>query len=100
MKVVAKSKVRSDKIDEFKDKAEELIEKTRNEEGNISYELCQEVENPNILTFIEEWESQEALKMHMQTEHFKNIFPELKKLLVEEMEEPEIDVYKLENLST
>ena len=95
IKVVAKFIVQQNKIEEFKDRVEELIEKTRQEEGNVFYELYQDVENAQVLTFIEEWESPEALKAHMKTDHFQEIVPELEKLLIKEMEEVEINIYKL-----
>lgn len=95
IKVVAKFIVQEDRIEEFKDWTDELIEKTRQEVGNVFYQLYQDVNNPQVLTFIEEWDSQDALGAHMETEHFKKIVPELEKLLIEEMEEVEINIYKL-----
>ena len=95
IKVVAKFIVQEDKIQVFKDRVEDLIEKTRQEEGNISYELYQDVNNPQVLTFIEEWQSQEALKEHMRTAHFQETVPVLEDLLIEEMDEVEINIYKL-----
>ncbi|MBF8435524.1 antibiotic biosynthesis monooxygenase [Halanaerobiaceae bacterium Z-7014] len=95
IKVVAKFIVQEDKIQVFKDRVVDLIEKTRQEEGNIFYELYQDANNPQILTFIEEWESQEALKEHMGTDHFQETVPELEDLLIEEMDEVEINIYKL-----
>ena len=92
---MAKSIVQEDKIQVFKDRVEDLIEKTRQEEGNIFYELYQDVNNPQVLTFIEEWQSQEALKEHMRTAHFQETVPVLEDLLIEEMDEVEINIYKL-----
>lgn len=94
IKVVAKSIVRQDKIDEFKKVVDELIEGTRQEDGVIFYELYQDLENPQVLTFIEEWESKEALEAHMQTDHFQKIVPQLNSLLIEGMDESEVNIYK------
>ena len=91
LKVVAKSVVKEDKIDEYKNTVEELIEKTRNEEKNISYELYQDLDNPNVLTFIEEWEDKAGLDKHMKSDHFKKIVPKLNKL----REKGEVNIYKL-----
>lgn len=95
IKVVAKFIVQEDKIQEFQGMVGDLITKTRQEEGNISYELYQDVDNPQVLTFIEEWEGKEELGAHMKTDHFQKTVPELEKLLIEEMEEVEINLYQL-----
>ena len=91
LKVVAKSVVKEDKIDEYKNNVEELIEKTRNEEKNISYELYQDLDNPNVLTFIEEWEDKAGLDKHMESDHFKKIVPKLDEL----REKGKVNIYKL-----
>ena len=57
--------------------AKELIEKSRAEEGNISYGLYEDVENLNVLTFIEEWKDMDAISFHNSTEYFKRIVPML-----------------------
>ncbi len=49
--------------------AEDLIEKSRNEKGNIDYNLFLNIED-NSLLFVEKWESTEILNSHLQTEHF------------------------------
>ena len=48
-----------------------LTTATRTEPGCIKYELHQDLSDETHLTFIEEWENEEALKLHFQTEHFK-----------------------------
>jgi len=94
IKVVAKNIVQQDKIGEFKEKVNELIEKTRQEDGVIFYELYQDLKDPQVLTFIEGWESKGALDAHMQTEHFQRIVPQLSNLLIEGMEESEVNIYR------
>ena len=92
IKVVAKFEVKPDKIEEFKKITEEMIEKTRQEAGNNSYALYQGTNNPQILTFIEEWEDHEALNKHMEKDYLKNNLPELEKIATTE---PEVSTYKL-----
>ena len=75
IKVVAKNYIKTDKINEVTELAKELIEKTRKEKGCIKYELFQDIHNKGLMTFIEEWESKEALKEHMKSEHFNRIVP-------------------------
>ena len=55
IKIVAKNILKEGKKVEFIKTAEELIQKSRAEEGNISYSLFEDVNNENIVAFIEEW---------------------------------------------
>lgn len=49
----------------------DLIENTLEEEGNIDYQLLESI-NDNTLTFVEKWESPDALKKHMASSHFND----------------------------
>lgn len=88
--VVAKSVIKEGKAEEYKKLTARLIEETRKEAGCISYDLCQDMSNPNILTFLERWESKEDLDAHMNTVHFKEIVPMLKDF----RESSELNIYK------
>jgi len=90
IKVVAKSIVKKEKIEKYKKMVDELIEKTRKEDKNIKYELYQDVDNPQVITFIEEWEDHKSLEEHMNSKHFEKIVPQLNKL----RETSEVNVYK------
>ena len=80
--IVAKQTVKQDKIDSFLSVAKKLVEETlRSDAGCIRYGLFQDSENPGILTFIEEWENQEALDKHMASGHFTELFPQLGEFL-------------------
>ena len=70
IKVVAKGYFLEGKAEEAIKLYEELVEKTRKEEGCISYSLFRDIEDDSILTMIEEWESKDALDKHFKTEHF------------------------------
>lgn len=48
---------------------EELVKKTRAEDGCISYNLYTSTEDENELMFFEEWESREHLKVHAKSAH-------------------------------
>jgi quinol monooxygenase YgiN len=71
IKITAKANVKKENRDIFLKVASILTEASRDEEGNISYGLFQDTENPSTLTFIEEWKSLEAIKIHEESEHFK-----------------------------
>lgn len=88
--IVAKNVVKKDSIDEFKKLAAELVEGSRKEEGCISYALYEDINNPNILTFIENWADQKAIDIHNATKHFTTIVPKLSGLV----EEMQINLYK------
>lgn len=43
---------------------------SRAEEGCIDYRFSIDIEDPNLVRIIEQWESQAALDAHFQTAHF------------------------------
>lgn len=78
IKVVAKNFVKPDSIEAYKAIAKKLVEATNeNDAGCISYELYQDINDPHILTVIEEWESNEALQNHMLAKHFNELIPQM-----------------------
>lgn len=82
--VVAKNTINTEKYDEIMGLCKELVVETRKEDGCIKYEMHQDANDKAILTMIEEWESQEALDKHMQSEHFTRIVPLLGPLMAAE----------------
>nr|WP_312576812.1 putative quinol monooxygenase [Sedimentibacter sp.] len=80
LKIVAKGFFLDGKIDDAIKLYGELVEKSRNEVGCVAYNLFQDKNDETILTIIEEWESEEALRLHQNTEHFKRIVSLLNKL--------------------
>jgi len=91
IKAVAKHFVKEDKIDEFIELAKKLVEATVKEEGNIKYELFQDLKDTKIITMIEEWENKDVLNKHMNSESFLEIVP----ILSSFMEKPaEMNLYK------
>lgn len=78
IKVVARNIVKKEKVEEFIALAEKLVELTnQKDEGCIHYRLYQDLSDPQILTFIEEWENMDALNKHMAADHFKDMVPKL-----------------------
>lgn len=90
IKIVAKNILKEGRKTEFVKTAQELIEKSRAEEGNISYSLFEDINDENIVAFIEEWKDLKAIEFHNNTEHFKRIVP----MLGELREKSEINLYK------
>lgn len=73
IKVVAKNRVKVEKIEEFIAVAKQLVKDTReNDAGCVRYELLQDIQDKQIFTFQEEWENKDALNRHMVAKHFKD----------------------------
>ncbi|MGD6815950.1 putative quinol monooxygenase [Metabacillus sp. 84] len=67
--------------EEFLDKVMHVVEQSSNEEGNISYRLYEEVNNPNHFVMLEQWKDQQSIDFHNQSEHFQTFFAAAKKVL-------------------
>lgn len=68
-----------------------LVEASLKDEGCIDYGLYQELENSEILTFFEEWKDKSSLDEHLNSDHFREIFPLLSECVEKETE---INVYR------
>lgn len=88
--VVATFKIKPEAMAQAREELLKLIEPTRTQDaGCIRYELHQSTSDPSAFAFIEEWESQELLNAHLQTEHLQAF---LKK--AEEMfSESQVNIY-------
>ncbi len=92
IKIIAKNIVKEDQISEFRSLAKPLVQESQKEEGCISYDLYEEVSNPCVLTFIEEWKNEQSIELHRASNHFKTICPQFEHLL----EQPaEVNLYKV-----
>lgn len=70
--VRAAATVRPEHIDDFIASAQKLVEATRKEAGNISYDFGTLAEEgaEGQFAFIERWETPEALDEHLASDHF------------------------------
>jgi len=48
-----------------------VVDATRKEPGNVSYDLHQDSQNPLKYTILEVWKSQEVIDEHNDSRHFK-----------------------------
>jgi quinol monooxygenase YgiN len=85
LKVVAIVETSSEKATELKNVCLRLIEPTRKESGCLSYELYEDTTNPGRFTFIEEWESQEHLDVHLKTPHLVSAGEAFGKIVTKDM---------------
>lgn len=77
IKIIARSIIKENHLSDALHLYQFLVKETVKEQGCISYELFQELDNPNNLTLIEEWEDEDALQRHTQTPHFVDLVGKL-----------------------
>ena len=80
IKIVARSTVRPECIEQYQVLARELAEKSQAEPGNLSYTLNQSISDPRVHCMLECWRDQEAIDFHNATEHFTRIVPLLRSM--------------------
>ena len=81
IRVVAHLRARPDKVEETRQALTGLVEPTRAEPGCIVYELLQNNDDPTDFTFVEEWSGDQALDLHLQTDHIKDVVAKAEELL-------------------
>ena len=69
--ISAQAFIQPEKLDAFLASANEVIEKSCAETGNISYTLYQDPQDNTKFLFFEEWKNQDAVDVHFATDHFK-----------------------------
>ena len=69
--VVATLTARPDKRAELIEAAKLCIAETRNEAGNIAYDMHESVTDPDRLVFVEQWQDVGALEPHRKSEHMR-----------------------------
>ncbi len=81
LRVVARIIARPETIDNVRSLLIGLIGPTRREPGCITYELLQNTSDPTDFTFVEEWESDDALRAHLASDHIKQVTSNLADLM-------------------
>ncbi len=69
--IVARCSVKPDKTDDFMKMVLDLVDASRSEAGNVSYDLYADLADPAKFTFIEVWKDKAAIDSHNQTPHFR-----------------------------
>jgi len=71
LKIIASLTIKNEKdTSEIVKALHNVVDGTRKEEGNISYELHKDIADPNTYVFIEVWKSQAAIDSHNNSAHF------------------------------
>ncbi len=81
--VIVKLVVKAECREEFDKSMQELVEKTNTEKGCLQYVVTGNNEDKNTLMLLEVWESEAHFHAHIETEHFKTLFPKVSGLCVE-----------------
>ena len=85
--------VKPEKREEFIKLAAEATKQTRNEPGNLSYNVYEETTYPNSFIFFEEWKSRGSLDKHLATPYAKSIVDQFSELVEGE---PSLRIYYIE----
>lgn len=83
--IVARAKVLAGKEQEFIKVAGPLIEGTRAEEGNLSYNLYQNPSDPASFLFYEEYKDDTAMEIHATSAHFQAFGKAIEEMLASEL---------------
>jgi quinol monooxygenase YgiN len=90
--VVGKIAAKTGTIEKVKSQLMNLVEPSRGENGCFRYSLYQDIDDPAVLVVYENWESRNALDVHMSTAHFKECFSAIEGLY-------DVEVHILSELS-
>ncbi len=90
LKIIATIVVKSEYEKEVLTALHNIVDATRKEEGNISYDLHKNIVNPLEYTILEVWKSQEAIDLHNASIHFD----EFKKAINGKIDGLKVDVIK------
>ena len=84
--VMALIKVKVGMEEKAKNELLALVRPTRAEKGCINYDMHQGLIDKSLFLFHENWESEENLKTHFETEHIKNWLRVADELLAEPLD--------------
>ena len=71
LKIVAVIVVKKEFQNELVEVFQNLVNETRKEEGNVSYDLHQDTSNPLKYVILEVWKSDKAVEIHNASAHFE-----------------------------
>lgn len=73
--VVVEEDVKEGQTGAYVEYMQEMIALTKQEDGNIAYDLYEAIDGSGAVVMVELWESQEKLDKHMASEHFGKFVP-------------------------
>lgn len=72
--LIARLKVKADKIDELRAAALAIVAESRNEAGNINYDIHQSIEDETVFFWHETWVNKAVIDEHFATPFFQEFF--------------------------
>lgn len=70
-----------DRREEALEAAETMVERSRNEEGTVSYRATTDIVDPNVIRFFEQYEDETAARAHTGAEYYREFNEKLPALL-------------------
>ena len=89
--IVARQDTKVGKTEELIHLIEGLVEDTRKENGNLCYNVFQDIDNPTKILFYEMWKDEAAFNAHCESEHVKNYRNKIQDLVEGELV---LDIYE------
>ncbi|PWC11513.1 putative quinol monooxygenase [Brenneria corticis] len=77
IRIVASLQAKAEFIEEVGAAVKQVVAHSRQEPGNLQYDLHEEIGKPGAFVFYERWKSQELLDEHEQSEHFQRLVSQL-----------------------
>jgi quinol monooxygenase YgiN len=87
--VVARATAKPGRENQLADSLLASVRPTHDEPGCLRFSLFRSVDNPGVITAIEQWASREDWQMHMQTPHIQRVLQETSDIMAGP---PELDV--------
>ncbi|QYM95489.1 antibiotic biosynthesis monooxygenase [Dickeya ananatis] len=77
IRIVASVQAKPQFINEVAAAVRQVVAPSRQEEGNLQYELHEELNKSGSFVFFERWKSQQAISEHELTAHFQALVTQL-----------------------
>lgn len=81
--LIARLKVRADKVEEAKSAALAIVAESRNEAGCVNYDIHQSIEDETLFFWHETWANKAAIDEHFATPFFGEFFKVVEEVAAE-----------------
>jgi len=90
--------VRPERRAEFVSAVSDLCDASRRDSGNLAYGCYEDPHNPGRMTFVEEWQSQDAIDRHMAQPHTQSFLAIAMDMLAEHPSMRSFEIARVEPL--
>lgn len=81
--LIARLKVKAEKVEELKAAALKIVADSRNEAGNVNYDIHQSVDDETLFFWHETWADKAAIDEHFATPFFGEFFKIVEEIAAE-----------------